>query len=307
MTARPRRRGFTLIELLVVISIIGVLVALLLPAVQMAREAARRNQCVNNLKQIGLALHNYQLSHAVWPPGYVTNWFKKQEFGPGWGWGTAILPQLEQGNLYSACNLDVNIEDPINLTARTVTIAVYLCPTDNPPPTMTATYYPDKVIIPRGTPICDVSSTNYCAMFGLGEPGIAGEGLFSRNVSMAPEDVHDGLSQTIAAGERSCKLGNATWVGSVTNAVLGPPPGYNGTVGRLILEPGAGMTLGHAGEGRGPGDNQSDCNMYFSLHPGGVNFVFADGHVSFLKSSMDAKLYAALSTRDGGEVIPDQY
>src|SRR5262245_32290895 len=92
-----RRRGFTLIELLVVISIIGVLVALLLPAVQAAREAARRAQCTNNLKQIGLALHNYAQIHNGLPPGYVSSYdtvFIK-EYGPGWGWGSMILPQLE--------------------------------------------------------------------------------------------------------------------------------------------------------------------------------------------------------------------
>src|SRR5665647_1254936 len=129
----PRRpRGFTLIELLVVIAIIGVLVGLILPAVQMAREASRRNQCINNLKQMGLAVHNYELAHGSLPAGYITNWYKKQEFGPGWGWGTMLLPHMEQSALYSSFNFDFAIEHPADATARLSYVAVYLCPSDNP-------------------------------------------------------------------------------------------------------------------------------------------------------------------------------
>jgi prepilin-type N-terminal cleavage/methylation domain-containing protein len=93
---RMKRNAFTLIELLVVISIIGLLIALLLPAVQAAREAARRTQCVNNLKQIGLALHNYHSSHQTFPPGYISNFDASgNDSGPGWGWAAILLPQME--------------------------------------------------------------------------------------------------------------------------------------------------------------------------------------------------------------------
>jgi prepilin-type N-terminal cleavage/methylation domain-containing protein/prepilin-type processing-associated H-X9-DG protein len=305
--APQRHGGFTLIELLVVIAIIGVLVGLILPAVQMARESARRAQCVNNLKQIGLALHNYEQSVGLLPPGYVTNWLKKQEFGPGFGWGAMILPQMEQGLLFQGLNFDLPIEDPANLTARQVNVSSYYCPSDDPDRLMTARYDPDKVIIPRGSPICDLSSANYAAMFGTGEPGIDGDGLFYRNSAVPYADILDGLSQTIAVGERGHDLGDATWVGSVSNAVLGPPSGYNGTIGRPRTEPGAGMTLGHAGEDKGPGDLRSDPNMYYSRHPGGVNFVFADGHVAFLRTTMDFRVYRSLATRKAGETIPEGY
>jgi prepilin-type N-terminal cleavage/methylation domain-containing protein/prepilin-type processing-associated H-X9-DG protein len=305
--SRQGRRGFTLIELLVVIAIIGVLVGLLLPAVQAAREAARRGQCINNLKQIGLALHGYEVALGVYPPGYVTDWYKKNELGPGWGWGAMILPQLEQNNLYSSVNFNLAIEAPQNETGRLAFLAIYICPSDNPEKRMTAVNEPDKVIIPRGSPICDVASSNYPAMFGTGEPGIDGDGMFYRNSSVSVSDVFDGLSETIAVGERSHRLGEATWVGSVTNAILTPPLSYDGSIGRPRAEPGAGMTLGHAGEQKGPGDLQSDCNMYYSRHPKGVNFLFGDGHVEFLRTSMDYNVYRAMATRSGEEVIPSNY
>src|SRR6185437_888225 len=126
-----RRAGFTLIELLVVIAIIAVLIALLLPAVQAARESARRAGCQNNLKQIGLAMHNYHSTHDVFPMGYVA-WTNADlnATSPGWGWGTAILPTMEQGALYNAANLNLPIEDPTNLTVRLTALGVYTCPTD---------------------------------------------------------------------------------------------------------------------------------------------------------------------------------
>ena len=305
---RPPRRGFTLIELLVVIAIIGVLVGLILPAVQMAREAARREQCINNLKQMGLALHTYELSQGVFPPGYVSSGFSgKHEFGPGWGWGAMILPQLEQNALFSSLNFNLAIEAPENLTCRLATLRVYLCPSDNPEKQMTAYNEPDKTALPRGSPICDVATMNYPAMFGTGEPGVDGDGIFFRNSSVAVADIRDGLSSTIAIGERSHLLGDATWVGSVTNAILAPPDTSIANVGRLRAEPGAGMTLGHAGEGKGPGSLGSDCNMYYSRHPNGVNFLFADGHVEFLRTSMNPRIYQAMGTRAGEEVIPGDY
>ena len=109
-------RAFTLIELLVVIAIIAVLIALLLPAVQAAREAARRSQCLNNLKQIGLAMHNYHGTHDTFPPGYISNTQGNQptgqEIGPGWGWGAMLLDNLEQGPLYNSVNFSLLTTDP---------------------------------------------------------------------------------------------------------------------------------------------------------------------------------------------------
>jgi prepilin-type N-terminal cleavage/methylation domain-containing protein len=113
------RRAFTLIELLVVIAIIAILVGLLLPAVQAAREAARRSQCVNNLKQFGIAIQNYHDAHLALPPGYVSGFDAVgNDTGPGWGWAAMLLPQFEQGPLFNACNFPLPIEAPANSTGR---------------------------------------------------------------------------------------------------------------------------------------------------------------------------------------------
>src|SRR5271156_5146954 len=135
-TSGPRgaRRAFTLIELLVVIAIIALLIALLLPAVQAAREGARRAQCVNNLKQIGLALHNYHGSFQIFPPGYSSNFDASgNDTGPGWGWAAMLLPQIEQGALYATINVKLPIEDSSN-TARLQSIPTLLCPSDEVSP-----------------------------------------------------------------------------------------------------------------------------------------------------------------------------
>ncbi len=305
---RRRFQGFTLIELLVVIAIITLLIALLLPAVQMAREAARRSQCQNNLKQIGLAMHSYHGSHRALPQGYVSEWVGRTEIGPGWGWGTMIQPFLEGRNLFHTVNFDISISIPENATARLVSLSIFHCPSDSPEPLMWAHSYPSKGLIPAGERICQVSTSNYVAHYGVSEPGPDGEGLFFRNQSVRFRDIEDGTSQTFAAGERSQLLGQATWVGVVPFALLGPPPGWNGTVGRPRVEPGTGMTLGHVGEGRGPGDPRSDVNQYYSRHAGGaVNFLFADGHVSPIKREIPYPVYRALGTRAGGEMIHEQY
>src|SRR3989442_10000908 len=133
-----RPRGFTLIELLVVIAIIAVLIALLLPAVQMAREAARRTQCRNNLKQIGLALHNYESTYRVFP-GAMNSWFWQQPGGVNRIWGrhtvhSAILPFMEQEGLYNAINFGRSVtlhdRDPANITMRIIRLEAFLCPSD---------------------------------------------------------------------------------------------------------------------------------------------------------------------------------
>ena len=127
-----RRSGFTLIELLVVIAIIAVLISLLLPAVQAAREAARRAQCLNNLKQIGLAIHNYHDVIGAFPPGYLSRLGPDGDnTGPGWGWAAMILPQIEQGPIFNAINFGLAIESPANQTARLTKIATFICPTDS--------------------------------------------------------------------------------------------------------------------------------------------------------------------------------
>ncbi|MFI5460267.1 MAG: DUF1559 domain-containing protein [Isosphaerales bacterium] len=324
MPASPqphRHRGFTLIELLVVIAIIGVLVALLLPAVQAGREAARRAQCTNNLKQIGLAIHNYSQIHGVLPPGYVSTWDPVflREKGPGWGWASMILPQFDQNPIYNEIDFRQKIQDPTQATVRTLLIASYLCPSDNMPSTWTASVGLVKVV--GGTifelviPICDVPGSNYVGVFGVGEPGVDGDGVFFRNTSVRFSQITDGLSQTLMVGERSIQSlkgrGQATWVGAVPGAqfwscdaaAIGDPD----ATGPCVKEDGSGMTLGHTGEGHGPGDPYSDVNQFTSRHGRGANFLFGDGHVKFLNNSMNYATYKALSTRSSSEVVSDGF
>ena len=319
MPSRPRR-GFTLIELLVVIAVIGVLVALLLPAVQAAREAARRAQCANNLKQMGLALHSYTSTHGVLPPGYVSFWnanFVREE-GPGFGWAAMILPELEQRPLFDAINFKLQIQDDANLTVRLNRVSAFNCPADSMPASWSAAY--GFVTVAKGKmieklfPICDVASSNYVGVFGVGEPGVDGDGVFFRGSAIRPADITDGLSQTLCVGERATGLrggrGQATWVGSVPGAAFfscGAAAGDPDATGPCVKEDASGMTLGHTGEGHGPGDLWGDVNQFNSRHGRGCFFLFCDGHVKYLNNSINYPAYKAMSTRDKGEVISNEF
>ncbi len=345
MPVRPfshQSRGFTLIELLVVIAIIAVLIALLLPAVQSAREAARRAGCVNNLKQIGVALHNYIDAMNVFPPGYVSainpaitdpcnmdaEGGKSIDLGSGWAWGSLILPQLEQQPVYNSINFSLSLAYAQNDTCSTTSLAVYLCPSDfgsnlvpvlaNPPdPANPGTYSGSNVVdtVARG---------NYVGCWGLGElcagstptPGImvAGDpigipnGIFQRNSNTRIASISDGTSNTFAVGERSHNLSYVTWTARSINGWLGVTPPADGGSDRFNPSPEECWTqvLGPAGLENGmrtPNDPEAHVEDYWSYHPGGVNFLFGDGSVHFIKSSINPITYRALMTRNMGEVI----
>lgn len=297
---RLRKRGFTLIELLVVIAIIAVLVALLLPAVQQAREAARRSQCKNNLKQLGLALHNYHDKSKSFPPGYVSLFDGSgNDTGPGWGWGALILPELEQAPLQNGIAFGQAIEAAANSAPRIVTLPVQLCPSD-PVRTPWPAVMRDAVGNPTGT-ICQVAAANYIGVFGISEPGVGGEGIFFRNSFIGMRDILDGTTTTLMVGERSQKWCEATWVGAVTNAKMFPPAGSPAVP---VTENAAGMVLGHTSDGP-PSAPGTECNEFSSLHVGGAQFLFADGHVQFVSTSINEAIFQALSTRAGGEVTGD--
>jgi len=252
------RRAFTLIELLVVIAIISVLISLLLPAVQSAREAARRAQCVNNLKQIGLALHNYEESMGTFPPGYVSsiNSINQNEvrpcdfdqemqsgvdLGTGWAWGSMILPFLEQQPLYSSINFNLSVAYPDNDTCSLTALSVYLCPSDDGPSVVPVFSDPPDPANPnyKGMTILDtLSRGNYVGMWGLGEicaqsgatdamnnnglgPRGQHAGIFYRNSATKVAAITDGLSNTIIVGERSHNLSYVTWVARSINGWLG--------------------------------------------------------------------------------------
>ncbi len=187
--SRRQNQGFTLIELLVVIAIISVLIALLLPAVQAAREAARRAQCVNNLKQIGLALHNYHAAMDTFPPGYVSTidmrvtdacnmdqenqQGKASTCGTGWAWGSMILPFLEQQPLYNSINFNLSVAYADNNTCSLTALTVYLCPSDDGPSVVPVFEDPPDPANPgsyNASHIVDtLSRGNYVGMWGLGE------------------------------------------------------------------------------------------------------------------------------------------
>jgi prepilin-type processing-associated H-X9-DG protein len=284
----------------VVISVISLLIALLLPAVQSAREAARRAQCINNLKQLGVALHSYESAVRIFPPGYVSSYDSSgNDTGPGWSWAAMLLAPLEQKPLFDAVNFSRPVEEPSNLTSRLTRMAVFLCPSDNTPLAWWA-----EIRDATGVPlqeVCQVAGANYVGMFGTSDPGIDGDGILFRDSNITLQSITDGTSLTIAAGERALALGVATWVGSVTGTSLFPLT--NDGIGAPKLEGAPGMVLGHAGGNLGPGDRRSEVNQFYSQHPGGVNFLFADGHVWFLKTTMNYQVYRAMATRAGGEPI----
>ena len=297
----PRQRGFTLIELLVVIGIIGVLIGLLFPAVQQAREAARRMQCQNHLKQIGLALHNYHAAFNTFPPGYVSGFDSSgNDTGTGWGWGRFVLSQLEESSLFEDINFNVGIEHASNSTARLKIVSAFLCPSDP----VADNYQAAKRDLATGnfiSNICDVAPANYVGMFGTFEPGVGGDGLFFRNQPVKMRDILDGSSTTLMVGERSFSLGEATWTGAVTGAVIIPDGGDG--VGTGPPESASSMILGHSGDGYSPGERRTHVNQFYSHHSGGVHFLFSDGHVSFLTNSLDYRVYQSLTTRAGCETV----
>jgi len=299
-----RRRGFTLIELLVVIAIIAVLVALLLPAVQQAREAARRTQCKNNLKQIGLAMHNYHEQFSCFPPGYIsinstTHLMSATDGTSGAGWGVMLLPQIDQGSLFNKLNLNLPITDPVNTPLIVTPLSAYTCPTDTSPArtfTIAEESNPSNVL-------ATLATSNYAGAFGTvslddceNAPGTApvasngqclGNGAVFHNSRTLLRDFTDGTSSTILAGERKTRPELnwwTTWAGMVAGGQ---------ETGQRVLG-----CMDHT-----PNHPATHFDDFSSHHVGGTQFVMADGHVRFVSENIDARLYQALGTRQGGEVV----
>jgi prepilin-type N-terminal cleavage/methylation domain-containing protein len=295
------RRGFTLIELLVVIAIIGILIGLLLPAVQKVRESASRTQCINNLKQIGLALHGYHDRLGTFPPGYQTAVAANNaDLGPGWGWAAFLLDDVEQGNLKNQIRFNLQISDPANAGPRTTTVRLYVCPSEP----LTGTF---TVIDANGNPVCDVARANYTAMNGvLGVTSDAWDnnGAFIRNTTFRFADVTDGLSTTLFVGERCTNMASTTWTGAVTGGVV-PAQRYPNPAAQLANAEGPpALVLSHGSRYHIPNDQLVfDADATSSFHTGGVNFLSGDGSVAFIQASINGIVYEALLTRAGGEVV----
>jgi prepilin-type N-terminal cleavage/methylation domain-containing protein len=322
------RDGFTLIELLVVIAIIAVLIALLLPAVQAAREAARRAQCTNNLKQIGLALHNYEGIHGSFPAGYQSwpgSGFRDAQtgdWGPGWGWLAALLPHVEQAILYDAANVGQPCWGAANRTATRMSLQVYLCP---------SAANPDAVV-----GVTDINLTlwqdarfarsNYVHNVGWNDVWSApasvdyedmsrgANGVMYRNSRTRISAVVDGLSNTVAAGERSPNLADAVWPGVVPGSKHYSYGQFasSGTGGTGINYDNAGSYVG-ANSGpsvyedpqiiHSPNSPIGHTDQMYSLHPGGSCVLMCDGSVRFVKEGVSLGAWSALCSRASGEIV----
>ncbi len=297
MYRRRVRIGFTLVELLVVIAIIGVLVGLLLPAVQAAREAARRMQCGNNLKQLGLAVHNYESIYKTLPP--ALQWSK----GPGapaegagahyaqWSWGFFILPYLEQSNVHrSVGGGDIHLQHivgspnhPDRLRIVQTPLPIYLCPSDVAPPINTERVFQQPVNIQATATSNYVGACDAHQVGGAANTFYKWNGIF-QNIKIRFGDVTDGLSNTIAIGERRWKYldvdgqektaqAGVAYGISRTNSVVGIADALADGWSRLNS---TAARVGHPRRG------------FSSMHAGGAQFVLGDGSIHFISENIDS-------------------
>jgi len=296
-----RRKAFTLVELLVVIAIIGILVALLLPAIQAAREAARRTECNNKIKQIGLALQNYHDTYKILPPGGLANVNTTTAIGNCLGWTVLVLPFLEMQALHDQVNFRANTGNGYDAAAsviETVMVTAYICPSsvrakqfENGSATIYTTHY-YGIMGPKGTNAA-TGGTYGWDNSQTGHGGFATGGVLLRRDSMGFRDVLDGTSNTFIVGESSFSRtldGLDNW--SYRKWIRGCNTNTAG-VTKNILD-GINVT-------RYNGSNNFNDVSFGSEHPGGCLFVRCDASVTFVSQNVDLAVYKATASRDGGE------
>jgi prepilin-type N-terminal cleavage/methylation domain-containing protein/prepilin-type processing-associated H-X9-DG protein len=329
-----RRRGFTLIELLVVIAIIGVLVALLLPAVQSARESARRMQCVNNLKQLGLATMNYEGVNGSLPPSIVVSANGSGFWTNGWSVNGRLLPFMEQYAAFNATNFTLSYGDPSNTTIGALSLSALLCPSEvqiDPKPSKTSQY---------GVANYNWNMGDWYVWGGLGS-STGNRGAFGVNRSRRLAEFLDGMSNTLLASEvktyqavlSKCSLPSVSEPGSIPSPLADPytaVPEYqaasctlkttahaewvDGQVletgfttawppNKQILAGGTQLDVDIVGVGEKSGGPTYAAVTARSYHPGGVNALFGDGSVHFVKSSISGVTWRSLGSVKGGEVV----
>lgn len=314
-----RRDGFTLIELLVVIAIIGLMIGLLVPAVQKVRESAARTKCANNLKQMGLALHQHHDATGGFPPSFMYDMTQEENlnilfppkaldrppvrlqlisYKPGWGWAAILLPQIDQQNFAAKINFDLPNYAPSHWGLRRQMFSIYTCPSDNEVGLF-------KLLHHGLYEMAHAATNSYaCNLGGYAQRQVPnpvnGNGLFGRNSKHRTTDVADGLSTTLAIGERAAIFAKSPWAGVFTGATINTTPGA--PVWKSVIHAGpylVGAKAGHH-ELNSP---RSEPYDFFSPHPGLVQFAFADGSVHALKSSLSLDIFQAMGTRAGGEPV----
>ena len=314
LVSKRRCAGFTLIELLVVIAIIAILIALLLPAVQQAREAARRTQCKNNLHQIGLAIHNYESAHGVFPPSSTSGfgagvWNYPAATGPTdpsihlHSFASLILPYLEQANVYNKLNYRVSSLDPQNQAMASTILPFYRCPSYSGPAYCTDPAYVTDVGFDK------FAIRNYVAIGARTVVGLSGavraDGVIFPGSHTGFGDIIDGTSNTVMVAETKEEKA-AVWIDGTSASVaarwLGLPPTFPDFAGNTVsinyqpYFPG-GIFLNSIGQNWGPS----------SFHEGGAHHLLCDGSVRFLSETMDVLLYDGLATRDGQELVTSDF